>query len=95
MLNGAVSDFVSPPNSWASCGLNQFFCRRCPRDLLGLSGGRSRNDAHRQALSGEALIACGALDSCLDSKVQGNKKLDTPHLKVVYQAPAESHHARF
>jgi len=41
------------------------------------------------------LIVCGALESCLTSRVQGHKKLDTPHLKVKYQAPAESHHARF
>ena len=41
------------------------------------------------------LIVSGALESCLTSKVEGHKLLETPHLKVEYQAPAESHHGRF
>ena len=40
------------------------------------------------------LIVSGALESCLKSKAQGHQLLDTPHLQVVYQAPAESHHGR-
>ena len=41
------------------------------------------------------LIVSGALESCLTSKVKGHTLLETPHLKVEYQAPAESHHGRF
>ncbi|MDA0747758.1 MAG: hypothetical protein O2954_14650 [bacterium] len=40
------------------------------------------------------LIVSGALESCLTSRQENNKRLETPHLKVEYQAPAESHHAR-
>ena len=41
------------------------------------------------------LIVSGALESCLTSRVEGHKLLETPHLNVAYQAPAESHHGRF
>ncbi len=48
------------------------------------------------ALSAErTLIVSGALERCLTSKVKGHERLKTPHLKVEYQAPAESHHGRF
>ena len=40
------------------------------------------------------MIVCGILESCLTSKVEGNKRLETPHLDVQYRAPAESHHGR-
>ncbi len=40
------------------------------------------------------LIVSGMLESCLTSKVQDHKRLETPHLSVKYQAPAKSQHAR-
>lgn len=40
------------------------------------------------------LIVSGMLESCLTSKVQGGRKLETPHLSVRYQAPRDSQHAR-
>ena len=40
------------------------------------------------------LIVSGMLESCLTSKVQNYKRLETPHLSVKYQAPAQSQHAR-
>jgi hypothetical protein len=39
------------------------------------------------------LIVSGALESCLTSKVQGHTRLETPHLRVRYQAPKKSQHA--
>lgn len=39
------------------------------------------------------LIVSGMLESCLTSKVQGYKKLETPHLSVRYKAPAGRHYA--
>jgi hypothetical protein len=39
------------------------------------------------------LIVSGALESCLTSKIQGGQRLETPHLKVRYQAPKKSQHA--
>jgi hypothetical protein len=40
------------------------------------------------------LIVSGMLESCLTSKVEGHKRLDTPHLEVRYTAPKEPQHAR-
>lgn len=40
------------------------------------------------------LVVSGMLESCLTSKVEGGKKLETPHLNVKYQAPKQSQHAR-
>ncbi len=41
------------------------------------------------------LIVSGMLESCLTSKVQGHARLETPHLAVTYQAPAQSHHGQW
>ena len=40
------------------------------------------------------LLVSGVLESCLTSRLQGNARLETPHLSVEYRAPAESQHAR-
>jgi hypothetical protein len=36
------------------------------------------------------LLVSGALESCLDSKAQQHRRLETPQLNVTYQPPAES-----
>ena len=40
------------------------------------------------------LIVSGMLESCLTSRLEGGRKLETPHLAVRYRAPKESQHAR-
>jgi hypothetical protein len=40
------------------------------------------------------LIVSGILESCLTSRIQDHKRLETPHLNVRYQAPRESQHCR-
>jgi hypothetical protein len=40
------------------------------------------------------LLVSGMLESCLTSRVQGHKRLETPHLSVEYQAPKESQYCR-
>ena len=40
------------------------------------------------------LIVSGILESCLTSRNQGHKQLETPHLNVRYSAPRESQHCR-
>ena len=40
------------------------------------------------------LIVSGMLESCLTSKAEEYRRLETPHLKVEYRAPAKSQHAR-
>jgi hypothetical protein len=36
----------------------------------------------------------GILESCLTSRLEGQKRLETPHLDVRYRAPQQSQHAR-
>jgi len=40
------------------------------------------------------LLTSGMLESCLTSKIQGHRRLETPHLQVAYKAPRESRFAR-
>ena len=40
------------------------------------------------------LLVSGALESCLTSRLQDHRCLETPHLNVEYHAPAESHYGR-
>jgi hypothetical protein len=40
------------------------------------------------------LIVSGMLESCLTSRLEGQKRLETPHLQVRYKAPKQSQHAR-
>jgi hypothetical protein len=40
------------------------------------------------------LLVSGMLEACLDSRVKGHQKIETPHLDVVYQAPRESQYCR-
>ena len=40
------------------------------------------------------LLVSGVLESCLTSRLQGQTKLETPHLNVRYRAPEQSQHAR-
>jgi hypothetical protein len=40
------------------------------------------------------LMTSGMLEACLDSKQQKSQRLETPHLAVKYQAPAQSQYCR-
>jgi hypothetical protein len=40
------------------------------------------------------LLVSGTLEACLTSRLDGQKRLETPQLDVKYQAPKESQHAR-
>ncbi|MEC8933219.1 MAG: hypothetical protein VYB08_17470, partial [Candidatus Latescibacterota bacterium] len=40
------------------------------------------------------MIVNGILESCLQSRHQGSKRLETPHLEVGYTAPEASHYGR-
>ena len=101
MLNGAIRDFTfackleGEPNPVST----QFFLTPVPNVTYSaclvakiwemIETGKAPFPAER------TLIVSGALESCLTSKVEDHKLLETPHLNVEYQAPAESHHGRF
>ena len=40
------------------------------------------------------LLVSGMLESCLTSRLEGHSRIETPHLRVEYAAPEQSHHAR-
>jgi hypothetical protein len=100
MLNGVVSDFCF------ACRLKgeadpistQFFLPPVPNVTYSAALVHKIDEmlqSRKAPFPAErTLIVCGALESCLTSKVQDHQRLETPHLDVHYQAPAASHHAR-
>jgi hypothetical protein len=40
------------------------------------------------------LLVSGTLESCLTSRAEGQRRLETPHLDVRYRAPKQPQHAR-
>jgi len=40
------------------------------------------------------LLVSGMLESCLESRVKGHMRVETPHLGVAYQGPRESQYCR-
>ncbi len=100
MLNGAVRDFcfACRLTGQAEPVSTQFFLTPVPNVTYSaclvakivemFQTGSAPFPAER------TLIVSGMLESCLQSRAHGHQRLETPHLSVVYQAPAESHHAR-
>ena len=99
MLNGAIKDFCFACEADGEIVSTQFFLSPTPNVTYSaclvakieemIETGAAPFPAER------TLIVSGALESCLTSKVDDHKTLETPHLSVVYEAPDESHHARF
>ena len=99
MLNGAVRDFnfaarVKGGKVWST----QFFLSPVPNVTYSaclvskieemFATGRAPYPVER------TMIVSGILESCLDSRLQDHRRLETPHLVVRYTAPKESQHAR-
>ncbi|MBI3958080.1 MAG: hypothetical protein HY328_04665 [Chloroflexi bacterium] len=100
MLNGAVKDFCfaarltgeekpvstqflltpGPNVTYSACLVSKI------EEML--ATGRAPYPAER------TLLVSGVLESCLTSRIQGQQRLETPHLTVVYQPPVDSQHAR-
>ncbi len=100
MLNGAIKDYCfaarlkgapdpvstqfflpPPPNvTYSACLVAKI------EDMI--ETGRAPYPAER------TLIVNGILESCLTSRLQNHERLETPHLRVKYRAPAKSQHAR-
>ena len=100
MLNGAVRDFNFAARVKGMPGLQstQFLLTPEPNVTYSaclvsgidkmFSSGKAPYPAER------TLIVCGILESCLQSKFQGQKRMETPHLNVRYQPPKESQYCR-
>ena len=99
MLNGAVKDFTFAARvKGLGIQSTQFLLTPEPNVTYAacLAG-----KIEEMFVSGKAaypvertLIVSGMLESCLDSRSQGYRRLETPHLGVHYQAPRESQHCR-
>ena len=100
MLNGALNDYnlavkvkdrpdilstqfmlPTPPNVAYSANLMNYASRM-------FETGRAAYPADR------TMLVCGILESCLDSRMNDQTPLDTPHLAVRYEPPKESLFAR-
>ncbi|MBZ5590894.1 MAG: hypothetical protein LAP39_01560 [Acidobacteriia bacterium] len=99
MLNGAVADFnFAARVKGLGRQSTQFLLTPVPNVtysacLIGkveemFASGRAPYPVER------TLIVSGILESCLTSRTQGHKRLETPHLGVHYEAPRESQHCR-
>ena len=99
MLNGAVRDFTFAARvKGAGLQSTQFFLSPEPNVtysacLVGkieelFETGKAPYPVER------TLLVSGVLESCLTSRFEGQKRLETPHLDVRYRAPQQSQHAR-
>jgi hypothetical protein len=99
MLNGAIKDYCFAAQLGDEVVSTQFFLSPTPNVTYSaclvakieemIETGKAPFPAER------TLIVSGALESCLTSKLEDHKKLETPELSVEYEASDESHHARF
>jgi hypothetical protein len=99
MLNDAVGDFnIAIKVKGKPIQSTQFFLSPDPNVTYSAC---LAHKIEQMIMSGVApypvertLLVSGMLESCLDSRVKGHAKLDTPHLAVAYQAPRESQYCR-
>ena len=99
MLNGAVKDFTFAARvKGAGVQSTQFFLSPEPNVTYSaclvskieelFETGKAPYPVER------TLLVSGVLESCLTSRFEGQKRLETPHLDVRYRAPQQSQHAR-
>src|SRR5437667_1876436 len=101
MLNGAIKDFnfaAKVKSMLPGIQSTQFFLSPTPNVTYSaclvskieqlFATGKAPYPVER------TLIVSGILESCLTSRHEGQKRLETPHLQVRYRAPAQSQHAR-
>ena len=99
MLNGAVKDFTFAARvEGAGVQSTQFLLTPEPNVTYSAC---LVSKIEEMFVTGKApypvertLIVSGILESCLDSRLQGSRRLETPHLGVKYQPPLNSQYCR-
>ena len=98
MLNGAVRDYCFAGRLNGQLVSTQFLLTPTPNVTYSACLIRKIEEMYltRKAPypAERTLLVSGTLESCLKSRHRQYQRLETPHLDVAYQAPAESHHAR-
>jgi hypothetical protein len=100
MLNGAIADFnfAARVKGMPQIQSTQFFLSPNPNVTYSACLVSKIEEMFRTGKAPypveRTLMVSGILDSCLTSKYQGQKHLETPYLNVRYQAPAKSQRAR-
>jgi len=99
MLNGADADFTFAARVTGHGKIaTQFF--RGPKPNVSYSAGLASKIEQMYTTRKapypiqRTLLTSGMLEACLTSRLRENRKIETPHLEVRYQAPAESLYAR-
>lgn len=92
MLNGALQDYnFAAQVRGGPLVSTQFYLPPTPNVVY---SARLMSNVESMIMTGKApypvertQLACSILDRCLDSKVQGHQRLDTPELEISYIAP--------
>jgi hypothetical protein len=99
MLNGAVKDFTFAARLKGGAKQStQFFLSPEPNVTYSQCLVRKIEELFETGKAPypveRTLLVSGVLESCLTSRFEGQKRLQTPHLNVQYRAPQQSQHAR-
>lgn len=99
MLNGAVKDFTFAARvKGAGVQSTQFFLSPEPNVTYSACLVRKIEELFETGNApypvDRTLLVSGVLESCLTSRFEGQKRLQTPHLDVRYRAPQQSQHTR-
>ena len=99
MLNGAIKDFTFAARvKGAGVQSTQFFLSPEPNVTYSACLVRKIEELFETGKAPypveRTLLVSGILESCLTSRFEGQKRLETPHLAVSYRAPHQSQHAR-
>ncbi len=99
MLNGAVKDFTFAARvKGQGVQSTQFFLSPEPNVTYSACLVRKIEELFENGKAPypveRTLLVSGVLESCLTSRLEGQKRLETPHLDVRYRAPRQSQHTR-
>jgi hypothetical protein len=99
MLNGAVKDFTFAARlKGGTTASTQFFLSPEPNVTYSQCLVRKIEELFETGKAPypveRTLLVSGVLESCLTSRFEGQKRVQTPHLSVQYRPPQQSQHAR-